>query len=93
MADERWVAVFTVKASHSTEYEDTRPVAGWDDEGNEDPSVGGGIPLIADLEASVIKDLHPMIKDEQRRGRRPFLMPPSNTVGPSSVTRRRWAAG
>ncbi|MFF3864091.1 hypothetical protein [Streptomyces sp. NPDC002209] len=136
MPDERWIAVFTVK-SQGQEFEDTRPVAGWDDEGNalvvdrkagrrvqaskqpgfvavresagythsfpappgwtvrwckdgaddivdpvvafmEDSSVGSGIPLIADLEACLIRDLHRMHKDEQRRGRQPFLMPPSD---------------
>lgn len=44
----------------------------------EDPFVEGGIPLIADLEACLIRDLHRMYKDKQRQGRQPFLMPPSD---------------
>jgi hypothetical protein len=44
----------------------------------EDPFVDGGVPLIADLEACIVRDLHSMLRDEPRRGRRPILMPPNS---------------
>jgi hypothetical protein len=44
----------------------------------EDPAVSGGVPLIADLEACLVRDLRSMLKNEQRRGRRPILMPPNS---------------
>ncbi|GAA2768623.1 hypothetical protein GCM10010103_76660 [Streptomyces paradoxus] len=44
----------------------------------EDPAVDGGVPLIADLEACVIRQLRSMLSDNQRRGRRPILMPPNS---------------
>jgi hypothetical protein len=43
----------------------------------EDPALDGGVPLIADLEACVIRKLRSMLSDDQRRGRRPILMPPN----------------
>lgn len=44
----------------------------------EDPSIEGGVPLIADLEACIVKDLRSMLRDEHRRGRRPILGPPNS---------------
>ncbi|MFJ4576777.1 hypothetical protein ACIP4W_36335 [Streptomyces sp. NPDC088846] len=44
----------------------------------EDPWVSGGTPLVADLESCTIKDIHWMVRyNEQRRGHRPILMPPT----------------
>lgn len=43
----------------------------------EDPFVYGGVPLVADLELCTIHDIRWMSRhSEQRRGRRPILMPP-----------------
>jgi hypothetical protein len=44
----------------------------------EDPAVDGGVPLIADLEACLVRDLRSMLRIKERQGRRPILMPPSN---------------
>ncbi|KOV32369.1 hypothetical protein ADK60_14040 [Streptomyces sp. XY431] len=44
----------------------------------EDPSVYGAVPLVADLETCTVHDIHWMLRHgEQRRGRRPILMPPA----------------
>ncbi|MFJ9729240.1 hypothetical protein ACIRP3_41510 [Streptomyces sp. NPDC101209] len=43
----------------------------------EDPALDAGVPLIADLEACLVRDLRAMCLLEKRRGRRPILMPPS----------------
>jgi hypothetical protein len=136
VSEARWVAVFDVQEL-GKQFQRSRPVAGWDDQGNaltldrgagrlvkaneqpgfvavresagyadaipappgwtvrwcrdgaddivdpvvgfiEDPHVDGGVPLIADLEMSIIRDLRTMCVDERRRGRRPILMPPNN---------------
>ena len=45
----------------------------------EDPAVHGGVPLIADLETCIVRDLRWMTQySAERRGRQPILMPPSH---------------
>ncbi|MFF8717128.1 hypothetical protein ACF07T_37725 [Streptomyces sp. NPDC015184] len=39
----------------------------------EDPGADGGCPILADLEMSLVRGLHEMLR--YRRGHRPFLIP------------------
>ncbi|MGW3060582.1 hypothetical protein ACWC98_32275 [Streptomyces goshikiensis] len=62
---------WTVRWCKDGEDDIVDPVVGF----MEDPAVHGGVPLVADLETCIVRDLRSMLGS--RLGRLPILMPPT----------------